>query len=88
MATTSNVNSVHDVPRDATVLIFEPEVRRRLGGIAHSTLWRMVRADEFPPPIKVSKRRIAWYVDVVEEFLRSRPIADAYRARAAAKVRV
>lgn len=83
--TPSNDGSAHDVSHS---VILEPEVRRRLGGIAHSTLWRMVRAEEFPPPVKLSKRRVAWYVSVVDEFLRSRPIAEAYRSRAAGRERV
>lgn len=37
-------------------------------------LRRKVKAGEFPPPIQLSERMIAWREEDVEEWIRSRPV--------------
>lgn len=39
-------------------------VRTQLGGISETTLWRWVRANKFPAPIKISDRNY-WRQSVV-----------------------
>lgn len=42
---------------------------------SRSTLWRKVKAGEFPPPIKLGKNCVAWLESDVQEWLRARPRA-------------
>lgn len=66
-------------------VLLEAEVRRRLGGIVHSTLWRWIRKKQFPAPIKLGPgRKIAWFESDIDTYLASRPIAPAYRGAATA----
>jgi len=37
-------------------------------GVSESTLRRMVERGEFPPPVQVSKGRIGWWSDELEQF--------------------
>jgi len=76
-------NTEAPTPRQVRLLL-EPEVRARLGGISHSTLWRMMRdsALEFPKPVTLSKRRVAWIESQIDAFIASRPVAPAYRGKA------
>ncbi len=47
-----------------------PEVLRLYYPVSKSTLWAKVRAGEFPAPIKLSARAVAWRRSEVEEFCR------------------
>ena len=38
-------------------------------GIHRATLWRMVKQDKFPQPMKVGKRLTRWRTEVVEEWI-------------------
>jgi len=49
-------------------------------GISRTTVWRMVRAGEFPRPRAVSENRKAWLESEVSEWVNARPVADAYRS--------
>ena len=40
-----------------------------------SQLWRLVREDQFPKPVKLSERVTAWRVRDVRQWLASRPVA-------------
>jgi prophage regulatory protein len=40
--------------------------------LSRTTIWRMVRAGEFPPPVRVSANRIAWPESVVSVWIASR----------------
>ncbi len=37
-----------------------------------ATLWRKVRAGQFPRPVKLSERVTAWRVDDIREWMQSR----------------
>ncbi len=35
---------------------------------SNSTLWRMVKAGEFPAPVKISDRKVAWIESEIEDW--------------------
>ncbi len=49
-------------------------------GLSRVTLWRKVRAGDFPPPRKISQNRKAWLESEVSDWISARPVADAYRS--------
>ncbi len=49
-------------------------------GLSRITLWRKVRAQEFPPPRKISVGRKAWLESEVSDLISTRPVANAYRS--------
>ena len=54
-----------------------------LTGLGRSSLYRMVRSGEFPPPVHLGQRAVAWRLHEVLRWLESRPRAggewsDAY----------
>ena len=54
-----------------------------LTGLGRSTILRMVQAGEFPAPVRLGQRAVAWHLDEVLRWLESRPRAsgewsDAY----------
>lgn len=53
-------------------LVLRPEVSA-LVGLSRTSLYRMIRAHEFPAPIQVGKRRIAWRQSDLDAWLESRP---------------
>jgi predicted DNA-binding transcriptional regulator AlpA len=38
-------------------------------GVSPVTLWRLVKAGKFPPPIKVSSNRVGWLDSDIEAFI-------------------
>jgi prophage regulatory protein len=52
-------------------LIFLDEVQRRVP-LHRVTLWRLARDGQFPAPVKVGARRIAWRENEVETWIKSR----------------
>ena len=49
-----------------------PEVERRTG-LSRVTIWRKVRAGEFPPPRELSKNAVGWLESEIEAWRESRP---------------
>ena len=47
---------------------------------SRTTLWRKVRAGDFPPPRALSENRKAWLESEVLKWVESRPVADAYKS--------
>ncbi|WP_353935281.1 AlpA family phage regulatory protein [uncultured Pseudomonas sp.] len=43
-------------------------------GVSRSTLWRWCRDSEFPSPISLGTRRIAWRAAEVQAWIDSRPV--------------
>ncbi len=41
---------------------------------SRTTLWRMVKNGELPPPQKISDRSVGWQEPVIEKWERSRPV--------------
>lgn len=54
-----------------TVLIKRKEVLSRCA-ISHSTLYRMINSGEFPKPINLGKRAVAWPETEVEDWIQER----------------
>lgn len=47
-----------------------------LTGLSRATIYRMRRAGQFPMPVKVARRRIAWKESEIETWLAERPRVD------------
>lgn len=45
-------------------------------GLSRSTIYRLMRQDQFPVPIKVGPKAVRWLSTEIEEYLKSRPRAD------------
>lgn len=44
-------------------------------GLSRTTIWRLVQADEFPRPHRLSKNAIGWAEEDVNRWLAARPLA-------------
>jgi len=58
----------------------EKEILGEIVPWGRTTLWRKVRAGEFPPPRALSENRKGWLESQVVEWVESRPVADAYKS--------
>lgn len=68
-----NDKALKDLP--ATGFIRENQLVPHLIPVSPATLRRMVQAGEFPPPVKLSHRVMAWRVEEVREWMSSRAVA-------------
>ncbi len=59
------------MPGDFDGILRWPQVHD-LVGLSRSTIWRLVRAGQFPTPIKISRRAVGWRSSDVRGWLRSR----------------
>jgi prophage regulatory protein len=41
--------------------------------LSRTTIWRLIRAKKFLPPLQLSANRIAWFEDEVDAWLESQP---------------
>jgi predicted DNA-binding transcriptional regulator AlpA len=57
------------VPHDN--LIPEPVVRQKTGGLGRTTRWRLMRAGDFPRPVKVGWRDL-WSEREIDEWIARR----------------
>lgn len=61
-----------------------PEVRRVCGGLSKTELYRKMQRGEFPRPVTLGGRRVAWLQSEVERWMRERVAErDADSARCA-----
>jgi prophage regulatory protein len=60
-------------PRDVLALI----------GVSRTTLWRMIRAGQFPSPVRITERRSGFLQETVESWMRSRVEGTTWESRAA-----
>ena len=51
-------------------------------GVSRATLWRMVRAGTFPPPVRISERNRGFLLEVVEEWMKARTADTAIGSKA------
>jgi predicted DNA-binding transcriptional regulator AlpA len=56
-------------------LLRESDLRNRLK-LSHSTIWRLLRAGQFPSPVRVSQRLKAWRLVDIERWLTTRAGLD------------
>jgi prophage regulatory protein len=59
-------------------LLREADLRNRLK-LSHTTIWRLLRAGKFPPPVKVSERLKAWRLVDIERWVAERTETDDRR---------
>lgn len=50
-----------------------PELTRRLG-IARSTIYKLMQQDDFPKPLKLTPRAVAWSQQDIEDYLRRKRV--------------
>lgn len=50
------------------------EVKFRIGNPCESTFARMVKEGRFPPPVRISPRRLGWLESVVSEWIKNQSI--------------
>lgn len=60
-----------DVYTPGRVLVRLPAVRRKTG-MGRSTIYRLIAAGQFPPPIKLGPATSAWDVVAVDAWIASR----------------
>jgi prophage regulatory protein len=63
-----NRQSVHDR------ILRDDEVRERTG-LSRTTRWRLIKADKFPKPVKITDHAIGWRESSIDEWLASRQAA-------------
>ena len=44
-------------------------------GLSRTTVWRMVKRDNFPAPIKLGQRAVGWRASEIEAWIQNRPVA-------------
>lgn len=78
--TKSNIDvSAIDVEEPATSLrVLKLNVVLDRVSVSKSGLYNMIRAREFPPPIRLYGRAVGWRSDVVDSWIRSRQIAQSF----------
>jgi prophage regulatory protein len=55
------------------LLLRRPQVQMRTG-LARSTLYRLIALGQFPPPVKIAGRAVAWPLSDVEHWILTRTI--------------
>lgn len=53
------------------VLLRRPEVLRRCG-ISNTTLHRLIHSDDFPRPVQLGERSVAWIESEIDAWIESR----------------
>ena len=74
------ISKAGTVKHEAVSLLREPIVRKALGGIGKSTLWRWIREGRFPKPVRLGANCVAWRSDDVNQWINTRPSFDAGEA--------
>ena len=47
----------------------------RMTGLGRSTIYRMIADEEFPPPVRVGRRAVAWRRADLDRWSQARPVA-------------
>lgn len=63
------------------IMLRQPAVLRRTG-LSRTTIWRKIRAGDFPAPKRLGPNSIGWPESVITEWLKSLP-AQTYGGKAA-----
>ncbi len=56
-----------------TALLLRIRVVMRITGLGRSTIYRMMANQEFPPPVRLAKRVVAWRRTDLERWSQARP---------------
>jgi predicted DNA-binding transcriptional regulator AlpA len=65
---------------DQTDFVDMRELLRRWP-VSRATVYRAIKRGELAPPVRISKRRVAWPKPVVDQFLRAFVMAELGNAR-------
>jgi prophage regulatory protein len=60
------------------VILRLPDVRR-LTGLGRSTIYRLLAAGQFPPPVQLAARAVGWRQSDVDSWTAARPLASRWR---------
>lgn len=66
-----NAKEIHVSP-----MLLELPILAKVVALSESAIQGLVRKGEFPQPKKLSDRRVAWDVDEVRQWVKSRPVSD------------
>ncbi len=53
-------------------LLLKPEVQKMAANISNSTLYYLMSTGDFPRPVKLGKRSVAWKRSEIESWIQSR----------------
>ncbi len=67
--------------QDTQVLVVRMSRLVEMIGLSRSTIWKLLSEGQFPNPIRLGSRSIAWRVKDVEEWLQSREELATYRRK-------
>ena len=62
-------------------LLRRAEVEKRTG-LSRSAIYRLMREENFPAPVKIGKRAVRWPQSEINEFIAARPRATGEAAAA------
>ena len=72
-----------ETPKFNIRILREPEVREKVA-LSHVTIWRAVRGNNFPSPIRLGSNSVGWLENEIDEWIATRPrVADASKTEAA-----
>jgi prophage regulatory protein len=61
-----------------TVKFIRPRQVVEMIGVSRSTLWRMVQAGTFPPPVRITERNCGFLLETVESWMKTRAAGLAW----------
>ena len=67
-----------DIPAPAptqTLILRKSEVRRRVGGVSGTTLWRWQREGKFPKHLQIGPNTVGWRESDIEAWIAERAAA-------------
>jgi prophage regulatory protein len=67
--------------QDTQVLVVRMSRLVEMIGLSRSTIWKLLSEDQFPNPIRLGSRSIAWRIKDVEEWRQSREELVTYRRK-------
>ena len=70
-----NNNRKEDAISDRDRLLTRAEVESRVG-LTKTSIYRMMRAGQFPEPLRISTRAVRWSASEIEAWLADRPRAS------------
>jgi prophage regulatory protein len=70
---THDQHPAHD--DDVSALLLRIEAVVRVTGLGRSTIYRLVACDEFPPPVHLTRRAVAWRRSDLERWTNARESA-------------
>jgi prophage regulatory protein len=64
------------VTSDVTVLLLRLQTVVRVTGLSRSTLYRLIADGQFPRPVRLGPRAVAWRRQDVEDWSDARPVTS------------